>query len=399
MYFGVSPAFTSTPQALEGDNVNTASIVDFAAKGGRQPVVVTFVQHWFEGLQFPRDKIMTIWRYGAIPYARMHPHSGSPFGIGNPPEQYPGDYSLQNMIDGKFDIALKKWADDARDTNIPIVMEFGDEENADWGPWGGIWNGGGTLDGYGDPTFPDGPERFRDAYRHLVTLFRNEGATNVTWVFHMVQWFRPNRPWETFANYYPGNDYVDWLALSTFGENTLPDGSLGSFEQMLGTFHAPDYPGNYVDITNLGPKPLALMYVGVQPNQGDMPGWIQGMWDTMRSGRYPRVAMLSWFNSSDYHSKVDETPAAQAAFRAGAADPIFGAQPLVSGNCAPAAPRVRVVGSRITWSALPNATSYEVWRSGTRVAKTTATSYRRTKGVYRVRGLNPLGAGPFGTAH
>ena len=398
IYFGANPDFVSGPYELEGDTVTRAKFEDFVRLAGRRPVVAGFVQHWFEGLQFPRDKVLTVWRAGAIPYIRMHPHAGSPFGAGNPPEQYPGPYSLQNIIDGNFDPQLQSWASAARDTNIPLIVEFGDEENADWGPWGGIWNGGGETTGYGDPTFPDGPERFRDAYRHLVTLFRTEGATNVTWVFHMVQWFVPNRPWESFANYYPGNDYVDWLALSDFGEDILPDGGLASFEQLLSTFHAPDYPGIYNDITSLGPKPLSLMYVGMTPKQGDMPGWIKGMFDTLKSGRYPRVAMMSWFNSSDYGSRLDAVPAATQAFQAGAADRLYDAKPQFGGNCLPAAPRVKKVGTRVKWAALPNATSYEVWRNGKRVATTIATAYRGAHGHYRVRGLNPLGAGPFGIA-
>jgi hypothetical protein len=99
--------------------------------------------------------------------------SGSDFGVGNPPDVKPGTYSLQNTIDGKFDAQLRAWADAARETNIPIVMEYGDEENADWGAWAGIWNGAGETTGYGDPNFPDGPERFRDAYRHMVKLFKS----------------------------------------------------------------------------------------------------------------------------------------------------------------------------------------------------------------------------------
>ena len=216
IYFGVNPDYSQPPDQLEGEHVSRRGIDEFADAAGRRPVVASFVQHWFKGLEFPRERILTIWRAGALPYVRMHAHSGSPFGEGNPPEEYPGIYSLQNIIDGRFDVALRKWADAARDSNIPIVMEYGDEENADWGPWGGIWNGAGEMAGYGDPTFPDGPERFRDAFRHMVTLFREEGATNVTWVFHMVQWSQPNHPWESFANYYPGREFVDWLALSLF---------------------------------------------------------------------------------------------------------------------------------------------------------------------------------------
>jgi hypothetical protein len=64
-------------------------------------VFAEFAQHWFRGLAFPRQKVMTVWRHGQIPYIRMMPHAGSPYGSGNPPEQYPGDYSMQNVIDGK----------------------------------------------------------------------------------------------------------------------------------------------------------------------------------------------------------------------------------------------------------------------------------------------------------
>jgi hypothetical protein len=396
IYLGLNPDFSQPPDQLEGQTVSRAGVDEFVNVAGRRPVVVSFVQHWFKGLDFPRDKILTIWRAGAVPYVRMHAHSGSPFGVGNPPEEYPGIYSLQNIIDGRFDDALRKWADAARASNIPIIMEFGDEENADWGPWGGFWNGAGETRGYGDPTFPDGPERFRDAYRHMVTLFRTEGAANVTWVFHMVEWFQPNRSWESFANYYPGSDYVDWLALSLFGLNNLPDGGLGTFEQELATFHAPDYPGNYADITSLGPQPLSLMYVGVTPKQGDSVRWINGMFDTIRSGRYPRIAMLSWFNSDDWGSKLPPDTPEAAAFRTGAASSAFDAKPRFAGNCLPSAPTVRTKGRLVRWTAVPNATSYEIWRGAKRVATTTRTSYRGRKGVYRVRGLNPLGAGPFG---
>lgn len=396
IYFGANPDFSDPPDQLEGQHVFASRIDDFAANAGRRPVVVAFVQHWFKGLDFPLDRVQTVWRSGAIPWIRFNSDSGSDFGVGNPPDTKPGTYSLQNIIDGKFDAQLRAWADAARDTNIPIVLQYGDEENADWGAWAGIWNGAGETTGYGDPTFPDGPERFRDAYRHMVSLFRAEGATNVSWVFHMVEWFGPNHPWESFANYYPGNDYVDWLALSLFGLNTQPDGSLSSFEQLLATFHAPGYPGIYADITSLGGSPLSLMYVGVTPKQGDAAAWVNGMFDVLHSGRYPRVAMMSWFNSDDYGSILVPGTPVQAAFHAGAQSSLFDAKPQVSGVCTPAAPKVTVKGKTVRWTALPNAASYEVWRNGKLVAKPTGTSYTGKPGKFRVRGVNMFGAGPFG---
>jgi hypothetical protein len=403
IYLGANPDFSAPPSQLEGDTVTSGAIEDFASQAGHRPVVIAFVQHWFKGLEFPRDKVMTVWRAGAVPFVRMHAHAGSPYGQGNPPEQLPGDYSLQNIIDGKFDARLRTWADAARDTDIPIIANYGDEENADWGAWAGTWNGGGTTTGYGDQTFPDGPERYRDAFRHLVTLFREEGATNVTWVFHMVEWFSPNPPWQAFANYYPGDEYVDWVALSTFGEPNQPDGSTSSFEQILSTFHASDYPGIYTDITSLGSgtKPLALQYTGVKEvRPGFMADWISGMFATLKSGRYPRVGLMSWYSSDDYGTRLDMGAGAASAFQAGAADPLFGAKPQFSGNCMPLSPTsVKLVGKRLSWRAVPNAVSYEVWRKGRRVASTASTAYTGPRGAYRVRAVNPLGFGPFAAAH
>ena len=107
VYFGLNPDFSQPPDQLEGQTVSRSGIDEFVDVAGRRPVVVSFVQHWFKGLDFPRDRILTIWRAGAVPYVRMHAHSGSPFGIGNPPEEYPGIYSLQNIIDGKFDASRR----------------------------------------------------------------------------------------------------------------------------------------------------------------------------------------------------------------------------------------------------------------------------------------------------
>jgi hypothetical protein len=399
MYLGSAPDFVSDPRRLEGDTVTTAAIQQFEQEAGRSTIWAEFAQHWFEGLTFPRDKVMTAWRAGQIPYVRMESHAGSPYGQGNPPEQFPGDYSLQNIIDGKFDPQLTAWADAARKTNIPILAEFGIEENNSFGPWAGDWNGAGVTAGYGDPTFPDGPERFRDAYRHLVTLFRNEGATNVTWFFHVDTWYGPRLPWDTYANYYPGDDYVDWIGLSDYGwQGTGPGGGIPSFEQKLQTFHDPAYPGSYADITSVSSKPIALVEVAASSGtDAQRAAWTADMFATLASGRYPRLAELSWWNSYDIGTRLDLLPETQKAFAAGATSSLFDAKPRFSGNCLPAAPTVKARSrTRISWTALSNATSYEVWRNGKRIATTTATSYHGRAGKYHVRGLNPLGAGPFG---
>lgn len=398
IYFGAAPAFSGPPHNLEGDTVTTDKIQQFDSDAGRSAIWSEFDQHTFEGFGFPREKVMTVWRAGKIPFVRLFMHAGSPVGNDNPPEQYPGIYSLQNIIDGKFDLELKAWADAARNSNIPILVEFGTEENAYWGPWAGIFNGGGETTGYGDPTFPDGPERFRDSYRHIVTLFRAEGATNVTWFFHMVQWFKPNYAWESFANYFPGDNYVDWLGLSTYGEGPLPDGSYMSFEQALQTYRDPDYPGNYGDITSISAKPLALVELGV-PEIPQKPLWIRDMLTTLLSGRYPRLQAISWWNSADVNTWIESSPAAQQAFHDVAQNPLFNVGAQFSGDCRPRAPaRVIVRHGILSWAAVPNAASYQIWRGSKLLRSTPSTSATvgRARGAsFKVRGVNLIGFGPF----
>jgi hypothetical protein len=116
----------------------------------------------------------------------------------------------------------------------------------------------------------------------------------------------------------------------------------------------------------------------------------------LQSGRYPRVNAIAWWNSYDVNTRIESSPAAQQAFHDIAQSAIFDVKARFGGNCLPARPVVRRRGARLTWHALPNATRYEVWRGARHVATTTRTSYRGRPARYRVRGINPVGAGPFG---
>jgi hypothetical protein len=395
-YFGAFTDF-NTPREFSEDHVSVAKIDAFTRLAGRAPVWVYLAQHWHKGLQFPREKVLAIWRHGQLPYIVFQPDSGALYGPGKP-QQYPEQtYSLQHILDGDFDPQLRAWADAARDLEIPILMEFGTEVNDDWGPWNGKWNGAGQTDGYGDPTYPDGPERFRDAYRHLVTLFREEGATNVTWFFHADS-YGQSEDWNQLHWYYPGDDYVDWVGISDYG-SLASNQPIQDFADKLVWSHV------YDDLAALTQRPMGIVEMGVVDNATHgKAAWITSAFDTLKSGRFPRLRSAVWWqtNSPPNDTRIDSSPASLAAFRAAIADPFFGAKPRFTGNCLPAAPAgLAARGGRLSWQAVPNATSYEVWRSATLRGRRTlagtaaATSFAAGQGWYAVRGVNPLGAGPF----
>jgi beta-mannanase len=64
---------------------------------------------------------------------------------------------------------------------------------------------------FGWPTYR--PEPYKAAFRHVVDRFRRAGAGNVAFVWHSAAWRGVEKVWAS----YPGDDYVDWFAVSLFG--------------------------------------------------------------------------------------------------------------------------------------------------------------------------------------
>jgi hypothetical protein len=321
--------FSPTPNEL---TVTKASIEDFEALAQKPVVGVVFSNPWgIHGeidIHFPTRKVERIWRHGAVPVVRFMPWT---IQGGAPPDPV---ISLQRIIDGRWDRAVVRWLKTARASGIPMMVDFGVEVNGDWFPWNGKWNGGGTTDAYGDPTYPDGPERYRDAYRHIIDLARRPDvdANNITWTFHVDASGWPQRWWNKPKWYYPGDPYIDWITVSAYGEQ-VPSGNPRkwfSFSDALGD--PSDPKSSYSQIRAISPeKPLGLIEFGVaeDPQAGDKGRWITDAFATVTSGVYD-FDLVSWWherweNRSGKISnlRIDSSPGALAAYRAAVGDPFF----------------------------------------------------------------------------
>jgi len=193
------------------DIVTTSKTTDFESLVGKDIVWAYFSNNWYNNIQFPSAAVNTIHDAGKVPFIRMMPRTNFEQGVPDP------NYTMQKIIDGVFDTQLTQWAIDEKNTNSPLLVEFGTEVNGNWFPWNGQHNGAGTTDGYGDPNFPDGPERFKGAYRHIIDIYNNNGANNITWFFHADDYSIPEEDWNNFENYYPGDNYIDWIGVSIYG--------------------------------------------------------------------------------------------------------------------------------------------------------------------------------------
>lgn len=329
-YLGAFTDF-NTKTAYTEDHVRASRITAFEDLAEHRLAWVYFTQQWYRGLQFPRKRVQTIWDQGAVPYIAFLPSSGTFYGPG-PNQEYPErEYTLQRIIDGVFDPQLRAWADGARDLGIPVLLSFGAEVNDEWGTWNARWNGAGETAGYGDPTYPDGPERYRDAYRHIVRLFREEGAGNVTFFFH-ADTYAPSTSWNTLDLYYPGDSYVDWVGISVYG-SLDPRVPISPFARKI------DVSGVYRTLAKISKRPMAIVEMGtVDDAARGKAAWIRSAFATIRSGRYPRIRAATWWDmDSGVNTRIDSSPDALAAFQNGVSGSFFSARVRFTGGCRPPA--------------------------------------------------------------
>lgn len=308
IYFGAFPDFGGTEE-----NVTAQRIRDFERIAGKQILWACFSNNWWHGIRYPKERIHTIADTGTIPYVRLMPRSDEIQG------HSPRKYTLQKIIDGAFDKELRQWARDAKADAVPILADFALEMNGDWFPWSGIFNGGGSTDQYGDPGYPDGPERHRDAYRHIIDLFRAEGVRHVTWMFHYNYASSPYVAWNKPRYYYPGDDYIDWVGFSLYGAQTPTESwvGLGFAEQLR------DYAD---DLAAIGThKPIALLEFGAIDHHpdGNKSAWLDDAFRTILAD--PQKIHLKaispwhekWQNEDESWTnlRLDSSPEVQETFR------------------------------------------------------------------------------------
>ncbi len=276
-YHGAFPGFGGTE-----DVVSCNAIRSFEKLAGKRLAWAYFSNNWAEGIKFPEKQIREIINCGSVPFVRLMPRSSFEFG----PERV---YTLQAIIDGKFDSQLREWARRAKQLGFPLLVDFAVEMNGDWFGWSGVYNGGRRTDGYGDPSFPDGPERYRDAYRHIIELFRSEGVHNVTWFFHPNSESFPDEDWNRMANYYPGDEYIDWIGVSLYGP-IFPD-ERQYWEELN---FAERLDKILQEIASFAPsKPVAILEFGVIEDKRK-PEWIREAFEAIRN--HPKVKAISWWN-------------------------------------------------------------------------------------------------------
>ena len=309
LYHGVYPGGVSG----EEDDLTLDDLRSYEQAVGRAAAWVYFSHNWYRGREFPSATADWIRDTGSIPYVRLMLRSDAEQNHAEPV------FTLESLALGEFDSDLRAWAAAARDFGTPIIAEFGTEGNGEWFPWNAAWNGGAQTDGYGSASESDGPERFRDAFRHIVELSRAEGAHNITWVFHANNQDIPDEPWNRLEDYYPGDEWVDWIGVSVYGAQTPLDEEWPAFREMMDQA--------YPRLAALSERnPIAVLeFAATSGNAlGKQEDWAKNALSDLLAARWPRVIGFSWWNEAwqndddpahNTNMRVQDNPALTAVFQ------------------------------------------------------------------------------------
>ncbi len=281
-----------------------ALIDAYAKEVGRPPAIVLTYKRWDVKPFYPPE-LRQIERRGAVPMVSWEPWDAA--GRGD---------KLWAIARGRYDGYVRRSAREAKAWGRPIMLRFAQEMNGSWAPWERGAAGGGSG-------------AFIAAWRHLVTVFREVGATNVRWVW-CPNANTGNLP---FMQFYPGDRWVDWVGLDGFNWG----GSIGwrSFSEI--------FAGSYEELAARTSKPIVIAETGSGQTDGDKAAWVTSAL-RRELPHFERVRAVVWYNAVDRSDfRVASSPAALAAFRQGIALPRDGAgraqllatTPRLSGRVAP----------------------------------------------------------------
>jgi Glycosyl hydrolase family 26 len=249
-----------------------APITSFTQAAGRQPNLLGYYSGWAG--TFDTSFAQMLYTRKIISFVQIDPT----------------DASVAAIAAGTYDAWLRTYADSIVDFGHAVVIGFGHEMNAPWYAWG-----------YGHVP----PSTFVAAWRHIVTVFRSEGADNVTWLWTLQADESGTGP---IASWWPGAQYVTWVGID--GYYRYPS---DTFASVFGT--------TIDQVRAFTGKPILLSETAVGPDAGQFVK-IQDLFHGMAV--YKTLGLV-WFDKAQHGGanhqdwRIEDNQQAQISFKFGVA--------------------------------------------------------------------------------
>jgi hypothetical protein len=255
-----------------------AQLDDFTASiAGRKPASWTIWSPWGDPEMgvFPTAAATGARARGAVPMIWWEPYT--------PSDPTDTTYSrLKNIADGKHDAYIRRYARDAKAFKGRILLRLIPQANSDHFPW--AWDYSATDD--------NTISTFRSAWRRVVKIFRNVGASNVKFVWSIATQRCAgdclSRPLG-----YPGDSYVDYLGFTweNWGD-AQPSSVIPSkpWTPMVDGFRP-----IVKSLSSVSNKRIMAAAMASGPHGGDKAAWIRNGYPAVYR-ELPKIVAIMWLN-------------------------------------------------------------------------------------------------------
>jgi serine/threonine protein kinase len=240
-------------------------VAAFAKAAGKPPNLAGYVSDL--GTVFAASFARTLVRHRITPLVQIHLAGGS----------------LAGIVNGDYDLYLRLYATSVRHFGHSVVISFGQDMNS-----------------WGDGNVP--ARVFIAAWRHIVRLFRAQGADNVTWMWTISAGRLGSSP----AAWWPGAAYVTWVSID------------GHYSQATDTFTS-IFGRTIHQVRVLTSKPILVSVTSVAPAAGPLTKIL----NVFAGLRQYRTLGLTWTVQDPRHvnqntgANIGGSSVATAAFRLG----------------------------------------------------------------------------------
>lgn len=184
---------------------------------------------------------------------------------------------IYDILDGKYDAFFHQYGKDLKSFGKPVLFRLNNEMNGDWCV-------------YSAYHYSRDPELYKEMWRYIHGIFKEEGADNLLWVWNPHDGSFPNFSWNHGFNYFPGEKYVDIVGLTGYNTGTYHPGERWrSFDEI--------YPALYQSYTKVFNYPMMITEFGSNNVGGDKAAWVRDMFQKIPS--YDRIKIIIWFNGTD----------------------------------------------------------------------------------------------------
>ncbi len=196
---------------------------EWAAAVGARPTLVMEFEHWHRDRTLDSHfaaaqahgmrSFMVSWE----PWTPVDPALGR-----NAQYAEQARYSNAAIVAGGHDDYVRRFARSVARSKLTVYVRFAHEMNGEWYPW--------SRDA----------ANFVRAWRHVVDIFRAEGATNARWIFSVnPSLYQTDSVWlDRVQRYWPGAEYVDYVGASVINFGGAQERVLADFLPRLNMIHS-----------------------------------------------------------------------------------------------------------------------------------------------------------------